>query len=87
MRRYSSEAALALLGDALEEAAALPALHWRVLCYEASRLSEDADQVSSSYTPYPTPHMLCTLERQYNILSHQWSYVSSLPIYKQVLQK
>ena len=35
-----------MLGDALEEAAALPALHWRVLCYEASRLSADADQVT-----------------------------------------
>lgn len=33
------------MGDALEEAAALQLLHWQVFCYEASRLSDDADEV------------------------------------------
>ena len=37
-----------LLGDALEQAAALTSLHWRLFCYEASRLSEDADEVQYS---------------------------------------
>ena len=43
--RYTSEAALALLGDALEEAASLHVLQWHVFCFEASRLSDDADEV------------------------------------------
>ena len=69
-RRYSSEAALALLGDALEEAAGLQLLHWRVLCHQASRLSADANTVAQ-----PDPEALDEL-LQTGILAplsaHSW---------------
>lgn len=47
-RRYSSDAALAMLGDVLEEATALQLLHFKALFYESSRLSDDADEVTQT---------------------------------------
>ena len=49
--RYTSEAALTLLGDAMEEAASLQLPQWHALCYEASRFSEDADEVTHHMHP------------------------------------